>query len=429
MAEAIIMPKTGMAMEEGTIIEWLVAVGDLIEVGTVVAEIETDKSTMELESDSEGTLLRIDYDAGETVPVTLPIAWVGKTGEELPPEPGRQAIPAAGPEAGKQAAPAPQEPTPGRVKATPAARKAAAREQIDLHTVAASGRYGEIRERDVRAAEPKRVTPLAARMAEAQQIDVRGVSGSGWDGKVFSADLKAADQQKSTVQAAAVEDELVPLTTIQKITGRRMLESSQGIPSVTEHTRADVTSLLAMRAQINEDGAHRLTINDFVLLAVVRALSEHRRMNAVFQGDSLLYKGSIHLGMAVATPRGLLVPVIRDADHYTLSGLSARARDLAENAREGHLSPDELSGSTFSVTNVGMMGITAFTPIINPPEVGILGVCSIEEVLALKEGSVIQKRMMGLSLSFDHRAVDGAEASYFLKAVREYLESPLSMLI
>ncbi len=122
------------------------------------------------------------------------------------------------------------------------------------------------------------------------------------------------------VLAAAAEDELVPLTTIQKITGRRMLESSQGIPSVTEHTRADVTSLLAMRAQINEDGAHRLTINDFVLLAVVRALGEHRRMNAVFQGDSLLYKGSIHLGMAVATPRGLLVPVIRDADHYSLSG-------------------------------------------------------------------------------------------------------------
>lgn len=427
MAEAIIMPKTGMAMEEGVIIEWLKEVGDTISKGDILAEIETDKSTMELESDEEGILLSIVYEAGTTVPVTIPIAWVGAEGDPIP-ETGTPDAAAetetAPAEESPSAAPEPAAVVTGSgLRSTPAAKRVAAERSIDLSEVTPSGRFGEIRERDVLSAKQVRSTPLAARMAADQDIDLSEVKGTGHNGKIFSSDLPKAQPE------AVAEDVRVPLTNIQKVTGRRMTESCQQIPMVTENMPVDVTELLELRKQFNASDRIKMTINDFVLKAVARALKDHPRMNSSFDGDSLIYHGSVNLGMAVATPKGLVVPVIANADRLSLSALSARAKELAVTAREGKLRPDDMYGSTFSISNIGMYGVSSFNPVINPPEAGILGVCAIESVPKFKDGELVERKIMGLSLTFDHRVVDGAGASEFLKTIREYLEAPLLMLI
>ena len=212
-----------------------------------------------------------------------------------------------------------------------------------------------------------------------------------------------------------------------------MTESRQTIPEVTENTRADVTRMLALRKELNDQlsaagAAAKITVNDFVAVATVKALTAHPRMNSVLDGNDLIYKGSVNLGVAVATDRGLLVPVLRNAQDRGLLALSAAAADLAAKARGGKLSPDEMSGGTFTVSNVGMYGITAFTPIINPPEAGILGVCAVEDELKLDGERVVSRKKMGLSLAFDHRIVDGADAALFLKTLRELLEAPLLIL-
>ncbi|MDR1143079.1 MAG: 2-oxo acid dehydrogenase subunit E2 [Spirochaetaceae bacterium] len=452
MANSIIMPKTGMAMEEGIIIEWRVKEGDTVAKGDVVALIETDKSTMELESDYDGVILAVLGRAGEAVPVTKVIAWVGQPGEAVPPDasPGTAvsgpAVPGgkapaspsgdrvSGPAGGSamvSAGPA----AGGKVRATPAARILAKEKAVDLAAVPPGGKYGEIRRADVERAAGASVpaTPLAKRMAADAGISLAGISGSGHGGKIFSADLAAAVSGRRT-GAEAGEDVRTALTNIQRITGRRMAESRRTIPEVTAQIRPDVSRLLELRRELNDTLAGsgvraKITINDFVLAAAVKALSAHPRMNSVLDGDELVYKGAVNLGMAVASERGLLVPVIRSARDYTLAGLSARAAELAAKAREGKLTPDEMAGGTFTVSNIGMYGVTAFTPIINPPEAAILGVCAVEDELKLDGEKVVNRKKMGLSLAYDHRIVDGAESSLFLKNLKDILEAPLLCLL
>ncbi len=442
MADKIIMPKTGMAMEEGVIIEWFIKEGDKVSKGDVVAEIETDKSTMELESDYEGQILKILYPAGSTVPVVRTIAWIGEPGEAVPEEeaPAAAEAPAADAAAAGSTASAAEVPAAtavsasvsesGRVKATPAARRAAGEKKVDLASVSPSGKHGEVREADVLSADSVSATPLAARIAADQQISLGGVAGSGHGGKVFKADILGSGlkSQNFAVSAGQQKDEFVKFTNIQKITGKRMLQSHTEVPVVTENTRADVTELLDTRKKLNESLGSSITINDFILLATARALRANPRVNSRLEGDGLLYLGNINLGMAVATERGLVVPVIPDADCYTISGLSAKAAEMAEKGRNGKLKPEEMQGGTFSVSNIGMYGVTSFTPIINQPEAGILGVCAIEDQLKMIDGEVVNRKIMGLSLTFDHRVVDGAEAAVFLKTIRDLLESPLTIL-
>ncbi|MFP3041929.1 2-oxo acid dehydrogenase subunit E2 [Treponema primitia] len=438
MANSIIMPKTGMAMEEGVILEWKIKVGDKIARGDIVALIETDKSTMELESDYDGEILAILGQAGETIPVTKVIAWVGQHGEAVPessagePKPGAKAeLPTAAPGPIPQGAAA-ELSADGKFKATPAARKLAEDKGIALGAVSPSGKSGEIRRGDVEgaAASSAKATPLARRMAEDQGIPLSGIQGSGHGGKIFSADLGGAAIVRAPDHGSASRpDTRVPLTNIQRITGKRMLESRLTIPDVTQNTRADVTKMLAMRKELNEKLEIKITVNDFILAAVVKALEANPRLNSVLDGNELIYKGSINLGVAVATERGLLVPVIHNAQALSLRRISAQAADLARRAREGQLTPDEMSGGTFTVSNVGMYGITAFTPIINPPEAAILGVCSVEDELKLEGEKVQSRKLMGLSLTFDHRIVDGAGAAVFIKTLRELLESPVVILV
>jgi pyruvate dehydrogenase E2 component (dihydrolipoamide acetyltransferase) len=426
MAYSIIMPKTGMAMEEGVILEWRVTVGDAVERGDIVALIETDKSTMELESDYDGVILAILKQAGETVPVTEVMAWIGKAGEAVPEtsageiKPGAAASPAFIPRTVL---------ADGKLKATPAARKLALDKGIALSSVSPGGKSGEIRRSDVEEAGSITATPLARRMAEDQGIALSGVKGSGYKGKVFSADLGAAAAVQGPVYGPAPRaDTRVPLTNIQRITGKRMLESRLTIPDVTQNTRADVTKMLAIRKELNEKSGIKITVNDFILAAAAKALEANPRLNSVLDGNELIYKGSINLGMAVATERGLLVPVIRNARALSLRQLSAQAADLASRAREGRLKAEEMEGGTFTVSNVGMFGVTAFTPIINPPEAAILGVCSVEDELRLEGEKVVSRKIIGLSLTFDHRIADGAEAAVFIKTLKDLLESPVVIL-
>jgi pyruvate dehydrogenase E2 component (dihydrolipoamide acetyltransferase) len=404
-------------MEEGVIVEWYVKEGDKVRKGDVVALIETDKSTMELESDYDGVILAVLGKAGDTVPVTRVIAWVGQPGESVPEAPEAPGGPAEPPPVQEKAPGA-----GGRIKATPAARKAARDRGADLASLSPGGKSGEIRLADVEAG--AKATPLARRMAEDRGVSLDGVRGSGHAGKIFSADLPAPGRERG-----ARPDTRIPLTNIQRVTGRRMLESRQTIPDVTEHTRADVTRMMEIRKELNEQAGIRITVNDFVLAATARALAASPRMNSVLDGNELVCRGSVNLGVGVATERGLLVPVIRDAQDLGLRQISAKAAELAAKAREGKLSGGEMSGGTFTVSNVGMYGITVFTPIINPPEAAILGVCAIEDVLRLEGDKVVNRKLMGLSLSFDHRIADGADSALFLKSIKDLLESPLLILV
>jgi len=433
------MPKSGMAMEEGVIIKWLKAEGDKIEKGDPVLEVETDKTTMEVESDYSGTLLKILYPEGETIPVTEVIAWIGEPGEEIP-ETAAAAATAAEPAGPTQTADttpaggaAAQFTESGKVKATPAARRIAGEKNIDLASLTPGGNYAEIRAADVDAAGKITATPLAGRIAERDGIDLVGMQGSGRDGKIFSKDIaaavsagRAADQRTGGL---SLEPERIKLTNIQRVTGKRMFQSHTEIPVVTVNTEADVTELLSVRKKLNADETMHITINDFVIKAVTRALIKNPRLNASIDGNELIIYPNIHLGVAVATPRGLLVPVIRFADQKSLLEISEEMQQIRQIAAESAFSPEDLTGGTFTVSNIGKFGVTSFTPIINQPEAAILGICAVKDRLMRIDGEIVDRKIMGLSLTFDHRIIDGAESAQFIQTLQDLLENPVAALV
>jgi len=430
MAERIIMPKAGMAMEEGTILRWLKKAGEPVEKGEAVLEIESDKATLEVEAEASGVLLTTLYPEGTVVPVTETIGWIGQAGEALP-EVATASAPAAPPAAAPAAAPSAGSP---RRAATPAARRLARERGLDLAALGGTGPFGAVRAGDVEAAgvpaagagtgKPPRVSPLAGKVARMRSLDLSGVQGSGPGGRIRKMDLPAG-----APEGPDGTELIVPLSRVQQLTGKRMVQSHGEIPAVTLHGRCDVTRLSALREELNAGGERKLTYNDFVLRAVALTLPRHPFLNASYQEQSLSLKKRIDLGMAVAGPGGLVVAVLRDADRLPLLELSRNARELAGRARENRLSPDELSGGTFTVTNIGMYGVFYFTPIINPPQVAILGVGSIEEEPALAGGQLAMRKVMGLSLSFDHRAMDGVQPAAFLGELRRALESPSLLLL
>ena len=443
MAERIIMPKAGMAMEEGTILRWLKKTGEPVEKGEAVLSIESDKATLEVEAEASGVLLATLYPEGTVVPVTETIGWIGQAGEAVPtPQPEAQTAPASGPGAQTDALRSPAHPHSApsgpsavaaapRPAATPAARRLARERGLDLAALTGTGPFGAVQAADVQgagtvgagasAARRPRVSPLAGKLARMRSLDLNGLQGSGPGGRILKADLPAG--------AAQGDEILVPLSRIQQLTGMRMLQSHSEIPAVALHARCDVTRLAALREEINAAGESKVTYNDFVLRAVALSLPKHPFLNATYREQALALKKSIHLGMAVAGPGGLVVAVLRDADRLPFLELSLAARELAGKARENRLAPDELSGGTFTVTNIGMYGVFYFTPIINPPQVAILGVGSIEEEPALAGGQLVMRKVMGLSLSFDHRAMDGVQPAAFLGELRRVLESPSLLLL
>jgi len=394
MARSVIMPKTGMAMEEGTIVRWLKKPGDTITRGEPIAVIETDKVTMDLEAEDQGTLLAIVYGDGAVVKATDTIAWIGAPGETVD-----AAVLAATPQPPHAGTPVPA------LADAPAERAAPT-------LPAASGRTP--------------ATPAARRLAAEAGVSLSALKGTGPGGAVSARDVAAWTAQ---TRPEATRETGTPMTGIRKLIAEKMLRSHQTVPAVTLITRADVTELVALRERINADGRPRLSFTDFIVRASALALREHPALNSTIQGDRIIPQADVAIGVAVALEGGLIVPVIRAADTLTVLGVSDRLRDLADRARRGTLAAEECSGGTFTITNLGMYGITEFTPLINVPESAILGVGAIEEVLRRgSSGDIESRRVVSLCLTHDHRHIDGAPAAAFLGRVKALLENCWALL-
>jgi pyruvate dehydrogenase E2 component (dihydrolipoamide acetyltransferase) len=430
----MVMPKLGLTMTEGTVVKWLKAEGDSVAVGDTVYDVETDKLTNTVEATVEGTLLKILVEAGQTVDCLVPVAIIGQAGEDI------SALLAAKPQA--QAAPAPQVAAAapakeeraavaagsgGRVIASPAAKKLAKEKGVDLTTVTGTGPNGRITTDDVElsltaaSADPK-ASGLAKKVAAQTGVDLKDIKA---DGRIMAADVYAASAGQATDVTA--EETIVPMSGMRKVIARRMRESKDISPTVAFNITFDTTGLKAFRADLASEG-YKASYTDLLAFAVSRLLIDHPLLNCRVDGDAIVYRNYVNLGIAVALDDGLLVPVINNAHNKSLKEISAAIKDNAEAARSNKLSLDLLSGGTFSITNLGMFGIESFTPIINQPEVAILGVNAIQETPVVIDGEVVIRPLMRLSLVADHRVVDGSVAAAFLSKLKTTLEKPALLL-
>jgi pyruvate dehydrogenase E2 component (dihydrolipoamide acetyltransferase) len=467
MAHLIRLPAMGQTMEEGTILRWFKREGERVEKGEPLAEIMTDKVNMEMEAPESGVLLKALAPVDATVPVQDPICVIGEPGEDYRSALGEAAsdvaseaaLPGEGvegalgepPDLLKNSMPALADRPTDRILSTPRARKTAEERGIDLSLLAGSGTgpEGRIQERDVLAyiealkESPVRITPLAKRMAQETGITPQELVGSGPGGKIRSEDvLRAAEPSEPPLVPAVAEPSpfasretrRVPLAPLRRIIADNVARSARTAPHVTLTSETDVTELARLREALLPDVEKRyglrLTYTDLIVKATALALAEHPWLNSSFDGDAVLLHGDLHMGVAVAIPEGLVVPVLKNADAKSIPAISREIKDLAGRARENRLKPDEMAGGTFTITNLGGYGVDSFTPIINPPQCAILGVGRISKRPAFaKDGSVEARSFMNLCLSFDHRIVDGAPAAEFLRDLREMLENPYRILI
>jgi pyruvate dehydrogenase E2 component (dihydrolipoamide acetyltransferase) len=450
MAEEFFIPKLGQTVEEVTLVNWLVEDGTRVSQGQPVLEVETDKAIFPVEANARGVIHIGPYEEGMVLPVLTVVAVIGKPedkfeikGTELS-APAPESAPAAS--ATPTTGPSPLFPASGgREKpfASPRARKLAAKKDVDLAAVSPTG-YGGARvaERDVLAflAQSPKVTPVAQRMAAESGVDLRTVSGTGPGGRIVKEDISRLTHPESPpfnpqLSLPGPQSEIlerIPLKGVRAIIAERMAASVHTTARVTLVTEADATEFVAARARIKEkveqDWGFAPGYIDLLAKIVTAALRRFPYMNARLAQDAIEILGHVHLGMAVDTERGLLVPVIRDADLKSLRQFGTEFRNLAERARNRNLLPDDLTGGTFTITNLGMYDIDAFTPVINLPEAAILGVGRIAPKVAAYHAEAVIRQMWTLSLVFDHRLTDGAPAARFLQAIKQMVEEPYLLL-
>ena len=452
MATKVILPMLGQTMEEGTITKWLKQEGDQIEKGEPLLEVMTDKVNMEVESPASGVLRKIIAQADQTVPVMDMIAVIGTAdeaiddvlaAEETPAEPAEavsEQTQPAGPHAAPSLAVEPPASSPSRPFISPRARRLAHEHDIPLASLAGrgTGPEGRVVERDVQAyiaemAEAARIkaTPLATRIAGDQGVNLREVIGSGPHGKVIGQDVLHAATSAPAIPA--LEGKVIPFTGIRKMVADNVAKSAQTAPHVTLTAEVDMTEAVNVRTELlpefEREYGTRLSFTDFIVKAAAQAILDHPIINASLQGTEIRIAGEVNVGVATALDVGLIVPVVRNADRKALAEISTELKRLAEKAREGRLSSEEISGGTFTITNLGPYGVDIFNPIITPGQSAILGVCRIAEKPVVVNGQVAVRSMMNLCLSFDHRVMDGAPAARFLQKVKELLESPRQLLI
>ena len=419
MATKVVMEALSPTMEEGRLVEWKKKEGDSVAVGDVLADVETDKAVMELVARAEGTLLKQVAPAGATVPVSDIVGWIGKPGEAVGGN-GATADKAGGTDKAQR---------PEPVEAPRPERKAEAAPAVAAAPAPAPAR-----------AEGERVkaSPLARRMATERGIDLAGIQGSGPAGRIVQRDVESAQPAAAAPAAAAPARVLVipagepyqdvPLTQIRKTIAKRLAQSIGPIPTFYLTSEVDMERTADARDAINASGDGKISYNDIIIKATALALKQHPECNGWWQDDHIRYWNEVHIGMAVAVPDGLITPIIRHADLKTLREIAAEARDLAGRARERRLKPEEYTGSTFSISNLGMFDIDEFTAIINPPEAGILAIGRIaEQTVPAAEGLEVRKRMK-ITMSCDHRVIDGATGAQFLRTLRRMLENPLAMI-
>lgn len=407
MAEVIKMPRMSDTMTEGVIVAWHKKVGDKIKSGDLLAEIETDKAVMEFESFQNGTLLYIGAEKGQAVPVDTVIAVLGKEGEDY-----KALLESAGSGNTKSESPA--------VKtAAPVAQTPQAQPQQVLSSAPANG-HSRIK-----------ASPLAKKIAQEQGIDIQAVRGTGDEGRIVKRDVESFStkvQSAFSVPQVTGTYEDIPNTQMRKTIARRLAESKFTAPHFYLKMEINTDNLLSARKQINEKNDIKLSVNDFIIKAVALALKKNPKVNCSWMGDFIRYYNYVNIGMAVAVEDGLVVPVIRNADHKPLSTISAEAKSYASKARERKLQPSDWEGNTFTISNLGMMDIDEFTAIINPPDACILAVGKSKEIPVLVGGQLKTTHVMKVTLSCDHRAVDGALGAAFLQSLKSYLENPITML-
>ena len=438
MATPVIMPRQGQSVESCIIGKWHKQVGDKVNVGDVLFTYETDKSTFDEEAKVEGTLLAVFFEEGDDVPCLLNVCVIGNEGESTdefkPAVEGDEEEEAAAPaeEAAAEAAPAVetvQRAAGEFVPVSPRARILAEKTGVDVTMTPASGPNGRVIERDVQGMidAKKFATPAAMAGAAGKNIE-----GTGRGGRVTTADIDAAAKVPASAGIAAAasdepEFEEVKLPNIRKVIAKSMHASLSNMAQLTLNTTFDATDVLAFRAKLKADrermGLNNITINDIVLYAVSRTVLNHKDCNAHFYDDKIVYFKNANIGMAVDTPRGLLVPTVFHANKMSLNELAQTTKALGASAQEGTISPDLLQGGTITVSNLGTMGIESFTPVINPPQTCILGVDTIMDKVRVVDGEIKAYKAIGLSLTFDHRALDGAPAARFLKELVKNLEN------
>ncbi|HUF06093.1 MAG TPA: pyruvate dehydrogenase complex dihydrolipoamide acetyltransferase [Candidatus Binatia bacterium] len=465
MATKVHMEALSPTMEEGQLVTWLKAEGDEVTEGDVLAEIETDKATMELVARGAGVLRKQLLAEGGTAPVGTVIGVIGDPDEDISElVEGAGASAADGGEAegdgngeGEDAAEGDEEEAEGGDEsaggedgdatdaepdeadaAEPEARdegapgKKAAR-KADARPDAARDEEGAERPDDGRL----RASPLARRLAEEQGLDLRSIDGSGPGGRIVKRDIERAAEEGPARPAAAADapgaaGETVKVSQMRKAIARRLVQSIGPVPTFYLTIEADVGRLLELRGRINErleERGEKASVNDLILKATAEALRRHPEVNASWQGDTIERYGRVHLGVAVAIDDGLITPVIRDADRKGIADIAREVRELAGRARDKKLKPEEYQGATFSVSNLGMFGIQEFTAIINPPEAGILAIGTVEEKPVVVDGEVAVRPRMRVTMSCDHRVVDGAMGARFLATLRDFLEDPMMMVM
>ena len=462
MAVEVIMPKAGSEMEEGEIVQWFKNEGDHVEEGEVLLEIVTDKVNMEVEAEATGTLLKILAQAGDVVPVVQTIAWIGEPGEKIP-----------GASESGEVAPAETiiekkvDYTPVKevekvdysgLRATPAARAYARKKGIDLSKVKGSGPKGRIHKDDVldyKLNSKVKISPLAERIAKIEGINTESIVGTGPNGKIMKADIMAVLHGATKVEAAPKAEvapkapkapkapnenqwgvvETVPMSPMRKVISKRMSESYFSAPTFVVNVEVDMTELLALRKKvvdaIIEETGKKATVTDFISLAVIKSLMKHPYVNASLSGDEkeMYLHHYVNLSIAVGMDSGLVVPVIKGADKMSLKELVVASKEITTKALNGKLKPDEMADSTFTISNLGMYGVKSFVPIINQPNTAILGVSATVPKPVVYNGEVTVRPIMTLTLTADHRVVDGLEGAKFMKTLKEAIENPLSLLI
>ena len=440
MATIVVMPQLGNSVESCIIVEWMIAEGDTVAVDQTLASIETDKSTMEVPSTAEGTVLKLLWEEGDEVPVKDPLIIVGEPGEDISGlVPGGDAAPAEADAPAEQAAAAPEAAAPAFAteRATgavsPRARALAASNGVDASAIAeGSGPHGRVIERDVAAA----IAAGPVLTSAARAAGVSAAEGTGIGGRVSVAD---AGRTAETAPAAAVAapaaaadfpgaSTSAPLKGVRKVVAKRMMESLTSTAQLTLNTTANAAGILAMRKKVkNADealGLNKITLNDLVCFAVSRTLLKYPVFNAHLEDGVLTEFEQVHLGFACDTPRGLLVPVIRSAQALGLKAFSDEAKRLAGGAIDGSLSPEFLSGGTFTVSNIGSFGIETFTPVINLPQTAILGVGAITpRPVVAADGTIGVEQRLNLSLTIDHQVIDGADGARFLRDLVAAIEN------
>jgi pyruvate dehydrogenase E2 component (dihydrolipoamide acetyltransferase) len=430
------MPKMGDAMEEGTLVKWLKSEGDEVSEGDPIAEIETDKVTLELEAEDSGTLAQLIADEGQDIPVGEAIAFIAGEGEEVPER-----------AAGGGAEEAEEEGSEGEAQAQTATETEAPEEEGGEETAARA---------DGRTDGHFRASPIVRRLAQENNLDLSRIEGSGPAGRIIERDVRAAmesgtaqktdgkaeveaPEREAAPQVAAAPEptrapgtELVEPSRMRRVIGERMTQSKQQVPHYYATVEVEMDDLLALRKQLNEqleEQGIKLSINDFVMKAVALALKDFPNLNALWTSEGIELHQQVDLAMAVALEEGLITPVIRDAANETLSAISAASKDLAKRAREGALKPEEYQGGTVTISNMGMFGVESFAAIINPPQAAIVAVSSIMQRAMFKDDEVAPVSIMKLTLSADHRISNGAEGAQYLAEVKRLLEHPMTLVV